>query len=672
MAEIDFYLKKIQDSGASDLHLLCGSQPKLRIHGELNPIEGEPELDASRMEQLLFEIIDPNQKENFCKLNDLDFAYSLEGIARFRCNFFAQKRGLGAIFRIIPEKIKTLAQLNLPPAVEKLAHLQKGLVLVTGPTGSGKSTTLAALIDLINSTYPKHILTIEDPVEFVHASKKSLIRQREVGADTRHFANAMRAALREDVDVVLVGEMRDFETISLAITLAETGQLVFGTLHTSSASKTIDRIIDVFPPEQQPQIRIMLADSLRGIVAQQLVPTKDGKGRVAVMELLFRSPALSTVIRDGKTQQITSLIQGGKNEGMQTIDNALMDLVQKSVIGAEEAYMRAQDKNTFQDLLELAWIEAAASGQTERVMAMLKEGLNVDMKDQSGSTALMLASAYGHTDIVTALIEHSADPNVRDNNGMTALMRAATKDNGEVIRALLDAQCDMNGKSNGGNTPLMIAGSAGNQESVEVLLKAKAKTDIEDGLGCTVLMRAAMAGHLKVVEGLLKAGANIQSKDRSERTALMYALEKGYPQIAALLIQYGSDVNAKSKGAITPLMIAAKGSKELTDMLLEAGADVNAATVDGFTALTFALEKANAEMIAALIDAGGNVNIKTRTGMTPLMWAARLRPELIRPIVQAGADVNVKSMSGYTALRYAQEAQQRQSVDTLMECGANE
>jgi len=380
MAEIDSLLKRMIEAGASDLHLLCGQPPKFRVHGELVAVEGETELITARMEQLLFEMVDKTQKAKFCEFHDLDFAYTIEGVGRFRCNFFLQKWGPAAVFRHIPSKIKTITQLNLPPVIEKVAHLQKGLVLVTGPTGSGKSTTLAALIDVINSTYKKHILTIEDPVEFVHTSKQSLVRQREVGADTKSFASAMRAALREDVDVVLLGEMRDFETIALAVTLAETGQLVFGTLHTSSAAKTIDRIIDVFPAEQQGQIRIMLADSLRGIIAQQLVPTKDGKGRVGVVEILFRVPALSTVIREQKTQQITSIIQGGKADGMQTIDNALMELVQKKIIGAEEAYIRAQDKETFKDLLEFAWMEAATTGQTERVIAILKEGLDVDTK----------------------------------------------------------------------------------------------------------------------------------------------------------------------------------------------------------------------------------------------------------------------------------------------------
>ncbi len=672
MAEIDSLLKQMIQAGASDLHMLTGQPPKFRIHGELVAVEGQPELTSTRMEQLLFEMVDKNQKAEFCKSHDLDFAYSIQDVARFRCNFFIQKHGPGAVFRIIPSKIKSLTQLNLPPVIEKLAHLQKGLVLVTGPTGSGKSTTLAALIDLINNTYRKHILTIEDPVEFVHTSKQSLVRQREVGADTKSFASAMRSALREDVDVVLLGEMRDFETIALAVTLAETGQLVFGTLHTSSAAKTIDRIIDVFPAEQQSQIRIMLADSLRGIVAQQLVPTKDGKGRVAVVEILFRVPALSTVIREQKTQQITSIIQGGKSDGMQTIDNALMELVQKKIIGAEEAYLRAQDTEAFKDLLEFAWMEAATTGQTERVIAILKEGLDVDTKDDSGATALMLASSSGHADIVQVLLEHSADVNARDKNGMSALMRACMKDNVAVIKGLIEGGADVNAKNNGGNTALLIAGSAGNYLAVQELLKGKARTDIEDSLTCTVLMRAAMAGHEKTVDALLKAKADVHVKDKAERTALMYALEKGYPQIASLLISAGSDVNAKTKGGITPLMLAAKQSVDAVDLLLEVRVDVNVASVDGFTAMTFALEKGNAEVIAALVDAGANVNIKTRTGITPLMWAARLRPELVNPIIHAGADIHLKSPNGYTALRYAQEARQEEVVNLLVQSGARE
>ena len=672
MAEIDLLLKKMIDSGASDLHLLCGQHPKLRIRGELVSMEEEPVSTQERMEELLFSILDKQQKAKFTETCDLDFAYSLQGLARFRCNYFVQKRGYGAVFRIIPTKIKSVAELNLPAVIEKLAHLQKGLVLVTGPTGSGKSTTLAALIDLINSTYQKHILTIEDPVEFVHTSKKSLIRQREVGADTKSFASAMRAALREDVDVVLLGEMRDFETISLAISLAETGQLVFGTLHTSSAAKTIDRIIDVFPPEQQAQIRVMLADSLRGILAQQLVPTKDGKGRVAVLEVLFRVPALSNVIREGKTQQIVSVIQGGKADGMQTLDNALMELVQKKIIGAEEAYMRAQDKESFKHLLDAAWFEAASTGQSERIQSILKEGFNINTTDESGATGLMIATTTGSFEVVRILIEHNADVNVRDRNGMTALMRACMKDNAAIIKALIEAGSEVNAKSSSGNTPLLIAGSAANVSSVAELLAAKADTDLDDSLGCTVLMRAAMAGHIDVVSALIRSKADLNLKDKSERTVLMYSLEKGHPLIASMLIDAGANVNAKGKGGMTPLMMAAKQTVESVDKLLQAGADVNAVNSDGFSAMTFALEKGNAEIIAALIDAGANVNVKTRAGMTPLMWAARLRPELIAPIVQAGGDLHIKTSNGYTALRYAQEARQQESVAALMEYGARE
>jgi twitching motility protein PilT len=263
-----------------------------------------------------------------------------------------QKMGIGAVFRIIPEKIKTIAELNLPKAVEKFAHIPSGLVLVTGPTGSGKSTTLAAIIDLVNSTYNRHILTIEDPIEFVHQNKKCLITQREVGQDTRSFANALRAAGREDADVVLVGEMRDLETTALAITLSEMGQLVFGTLHTNSAAKTIDRIVDVFPPDQQSQVRMMMSDSLKGIVAQQLVRTKDGEGRAAVVEILFGSSALGNIIREGKTQHIASVIQGGKAEGMQSLDTALMELVTKGIIAGDEAHRKAQDKKAFEQFMK--------------------------------------------------------------------------------------------------------------------------------------------------------------------------------------------------------------------------------------------------------------------------------------------------------------------------------
>ena len=359
MSKLDRYFEMIKDHGASDLHLLVGAPPKFRLHGELEPIPGEEVLEQEPLREMLYEILTPAQKGRFLQTNDLDFAYGLEGVARFRCNYLVQRMGLGAVFRIIPEKIKTIDELSLPKAIEKFAHMTHGLVLVTGPTGSGKSTTLAAIIDLINTSYNKHILTIEDPIEFVHQNKCCLVTQREVGQDSRSFANALRAAGREDADVVLVGEMRDLETIALAITLSEMGQLVFGTLHTNSASKTVDRIVDVFPPEQQNQVRMQLSDSLKGIVAQQLLRTKDSKGRVAVNEILFGSPALSNTIREGKTQQIISLIQGGKSEGMQSLDNALLELIQKDVITTDEAFLKAQDKKAFEVLLKKAQNAAA-------------------------------------------------------------------------------------------------------------------------------------------------------------------------------------------------------------------------------------------------------------------------------------------------------------------------
>ncbi|HSE41954.1 MAG TPA: type IV pilus twitching motility protein PilT [Acidobacteriota bacterium] len=352
MAKIDRFFHLVKEQDASDIHFAAGSPPKIRLHGDLEPIVGEPVIPHNELVELLFEIIGPAQKAKFLEKHDLDFAHGLEGVARFRCNYLLQRTGMGGIFRLIPEKIRNVEELGLPKAIEKLAHLHAGLVLVTGPTGSGKSTTLAAIIDVINISYNKHILTIEDPIEFVHQNKSCLITQREVGVDTKSFSNALRAAGREDADVVLVGEMRDLETISLALTLAETGQLVFGTVHTNSAAKTIDRIVDVFPPDQQNQVRIMMSDSLKGIVSQQLLRTKDGKGRVAVNEILFGSPALSTIIREGKIQQITSIIQAGKNEGMQTIDNALTDLVHKGVISAEEAHAKAFDKKPFEFLIK--------------------------------------------------------------------------------------------------------------------------------------------------------------------------------------------------------------------------------------------------------------------------------------------------------------------------------
>jgi len=353
MPRIDAFLEILADQKASDLHLVSGSVPMIRHHGSLKPIKFRS-LSDSYAWGLLSEILPQVFAEKFRKTKELDFAYSIPGLARFRVNVFKQRNGISAVFRLIPEKILTLEDLKMPKALRHFAFLDKGIVLVTGPTGSGKSTTLAAIIDVINSDRKCHIITIEDPIEFVHPIKNSLITQREIGSDTATFASALRSALREAADVILVGEMRDLETISLALTCAETGCLVFGTLHTCSAAKTVDRIIDVYPQESQAQIRMQLSMSLRGVVAQQLVKRKDGKGRAAAVEILVGNAALGNLIREGKTFQITSLIQSADFEktGMQTLDQALMDMLKQKLITPEEAYLKAQEKHRFQDLME--------------------------------------------------------------------------------------------------------------------------------------------------------------------------------------------------------------------------------------------------------------------------------------------------------------------------------
>ena len=298
------------------------------------------------------ELTSDAQWEEYSGCGDLDFAYGLEGVARFRANFLRQENGAGAVFRIIPERIVALDDLGLPKAIEALAHLRSGLVLVTGPTGSGKSTTLAAIIDKINTTYRRHIVTIEDPVEFVHANKLSVFSQREVGHDTVSFAAALRAAIRQDADVILVGEMRDLETIAMAITAAEMGALVFGTLHTNGAANTIDRLVDAFPAEEQAQVRVTLAESLAGVVSQLLLKTADGQGRLAVNEILLKTPGLPNIIREGNTPMLTSIIQGGRAQGMQLMDDALMGLVEAKRISARDAYMKATDKARFESLIQ--------------------------------------------------------------------------------------------------------------------------------------------------------------------------------------------------------------------------------------------------------------------------------------------------------------------------------
>jgi twitching motility protein PilT len=352
MARIDQLFHYLQDHKGSDLHLAAGLEPRIRVHGSLEPIAGWPVLADADLLELLREIASDAQWEEYSGCGDLDFAYGLEGLARFRANFLRQENGCGAVFRIIPEKIVPLEELNLPKAIDSLAHYQQGLVLVTGPTGSGKSTTLAAIIDKINTTYQKHIVTIEDPVEFVHQNKRSVFSQREVGADTESFGTALRAAIRQDADVILVGEMRDLETISLAITAAEMGALVFGTLHTNGAANTVDRLIDAFPAEEQSQIRTTLAESLSGVVSQLLLKTADGKGRCAVNEILLKTPGLANVIREGNTPMITSIIQGGRSQGMQLMDDALMVLVEQKRITPHEAYMKATSKAKFEALVK--------------------------------------------------------------------------------------------------------------------------------------------------------------------------------------------------------------------------------------------------------------------------------------------------------------------------------
>lgn len=336
MATIDELFKLMVEQGASDLHITSGAPPYLRVHGNMVPLNYK-ELSSQDVQGLLFEILSEKQKKQFVEKWELDCAYTVGGIGRFRCNIFMQRKGLAAVFRIIPEKIKTAQELNLPPALMDMIDCDRGLILVTGPTGSGKSTTLAALIHQINMTRDAHILTVEDPIEFVHQNIKSLINQREVGSHTKSFASALKSALREDPDIMLVGEMRDLETIGLALTAAETGHVVFGTLHTNSAAKTIDRIIDVFPSGQQQQIRTMLAESLRGVVAQTLFTRADGQGRVAAYEIMRNTKAIQNLIREGKIHQIASAMQTSSSSGMILFEKYIEDLVRKGKVSPADA-----------------------------------------------------------------------------------------------------------------------------------------------------------------------------------------------------------------------------------------------------------------------------------------------------------------------------------------------
>ena len=347
---IDALFRQLVESGASDLHLRTGEPPLLRRSGELVRLGGEP-LTAERLEGMLTSMMEPKELGEFREQNDTDWAYEIEGLARFRCNAARDRKGPLGVFRTIPGRVLSADEMGLSREVQNLCYLTKGLVLVTGPTGSGKSTTLAALVDLINRTRTDHILTIEDPIEFVHQSKKCLITQRQVGLHTRSFKQALRAALREDPDIVMVGEMRDLETVSIAIETAETGHLVFGTLHTTTAASTIDRIIDQFPADRQAQIRVMLSESLRGVIAQTLC-RKIGGGRVAAREILLTIPAVSNLIREGKTFQIPSIMQTNRKAGMMTLNDALMELVDQGLVEAKEAYMKAVEKAGFAQALK--------------------------------------------------------------------------------------------------------------------------------------------------------------------------------------------------------------------------------------------------------------------------------------------------------------------------------
>ncbi|HAW50284.1 TPA: twitching motility protein PilT [bacterium] len=346
MYEITDLLIMCKEKGASDLHLSAGAPPLLRIHGALTQVDDEI-YSKDRIHEMIYEVLTDERKAQFEERHEIDFAIELVEIGRFRVNTFYQRRGESAAFRLIPSRIKSIEELGLPPVVNSLARSKKGLILVTGPTGSGKSTTLASMVDLINQEREDHILTIEDPIEFVHSNKKCLVNQREVGPHTNSFAIALRSALREDPDVILVGEMRDLETIQMAITAAETGHIVFATLHTNSAPQTIDRIIDVFPPHQQQQIRTQLSEALTGVISQTLIPTIDGKGRVVACEIMIATPAIKNLIREGKTHQMPSIIQTGARDGMQSMDQCLKSLVMKNKISKEEASLRAVDKASF-------------------------------------------------------------------------------------------------------------------------------------------------------------------------------------------------------------------------------------------------------------------------------------------------------------------------------------
>ena len=336
-------LTRLLEIGGSDLHVTAGAAPTVRLHGDLMPIEGYPALTPRSIQTMIYAILPQKMRERFEQELELDMSYSLPGAARFRVNVYFQRDSIGAAFRVIPYEIKNIEELHLPPVVADLARFQRGFVVVTGPTGSGKSTTLASMVDVVNTERAAHIMTVEDPIEFLHRHKTCIVNQREIGADTHGFGQALKHVLRQDPDVILVGEMRDLETIGTAITAAETGHLVFATLHTQDAPQTIDRIIDVFPPHQQQQVRVQLATTLQGVVTQQLIPTADGHGRAAACEIMIATPAIRNLIREGKVHQIYSAMQAGGRYGMQTMDMSLAALVKSGKITQQMAFERCHD-----------------------------------------------------------------------------------------------------------------------------------------------------------------------------------------------------------------------------------------------------------------------------------------------------------------------------------------
>jgi twitching motility protein PilT len=350
-ADMDELLKMLVQRKASDLHLRCGEPPLIRVDGEMIRIDNYPMLDNDTLEAMLRGIMPGKNRQEFADKSDTDYAYEIEGLARFRCNALRERKGAAGVFRVIPTNVATVEQLGLSQEVQNLCYLSKGLVLVTGPTGSGKSTTLCALVDLVNRVRTDHVITIEDPIEFVHKNKKCLITQRQVGVHTQSFKSALRAALREDPDIILVGELRDLETVSIAIETAETGHLVFGTLHTTTAPSTIDRIIDQFSADRQDQIRVMLSESLKGVISQSLLP-KIGGGRVAAREILLSIPAVSNLIREGKTFQLMSVMQTSRKIGMVTLNDALIELVDQKMVEPRDAFIKAQDKTGFVMMLK--------------------------------------------------------------------------------------------------------------------------------------------------------------------------------------------------------------------------------------------------------------------------------------------------------------------------------